>query len=176
MNNSINLLTPEHINATQRQRVQYIRYIALTCMALIVTLSVSVFFLILASPLPALRREESTLKLSLQSLRQTSAKLFLTKERLGIAQGIMKKRPAFDSYVSRIMQELPQGANISSVDITPSSFTVSVSAPSLLTMNSFIGRMQTLQAEEKLFKTVTLTTLIYDEKTPDYSVALTVKL
>jgi Tfp pilus assembly protein PilN len=171
MSKSINLLVPEYENAGWKRKVQLLRLLSLSVMLGVIVVSAGLFFLIISSPLPALRREESTAEDRLRSLQTKSGQIFLIRERLGDIATILDNRPLFDVLLERVTAELPTGVTIDAIETNADAFSITVSATSLSPINTFIENILVLK-EDALFRSVTLSEVSFDEEDPRYRVTL----
>ena len=156
---------------TEKKRLQLLRYLSLGVMSIVIVASAALFFLILTSPLPGLRREENETAQQLQSLQTKSAKIFLLRERLGEITTVLSKRPLFDELLERIRSELPPDVTVAGIDTNSESLTITISSQSLQSLHMFIERIMTLR-DEKVFESVTLSKVSYDEEEPEYVVTI----
>jgi Tfp pilus assembly protein PilN len=176
MNNTINLLIPEKHNPELIKRIKILRVISLSFLFIVVLVAISVFFLVLSSPLPKLRKEESAAVQQLSLLRSKSGKLFLLRERLSRIDNIVNKRQDFNHMIGKIQTTLPADVTIEHLKMNDGLLSVTVNSPSLLPINTFIANMTTLKSEDTLFSSLTLSNLAYDEENPIYKVTVTAKL
>lgn len=172
MNKSINLNIDEHEDSGLKKKIQTFRVISLGVLTFIVVSAVSLFFLILASPLPELRNQENAAALKLRELRNTSAKHAIIRERLGGIEKIISKRPVLDKIVTQIRSQLPEGVTIDDLRIDEESATVTVSSSSLLSLNSFIEALILIKDNDGTFSSLTLSEVQYDNVDPRYTVMI----
>lgn len=170
MNKSINLLVPEQHDTALTKRIAILRLISMSVITLIVVASVSLFFLILSSPLPSLRNQENSTRNKLREYDATSGKYFVVRERLGVISSILEERIAYEDFIRRIQEFMPPGTEIEEIQAEGNLLSVTVSSTSLLPLQSFIESMNSLKQDESLFSGIKLSTLRYDEETSRYSV------
>jgi hypothetical protein len=176
MNKAINLLLPEQDHVSHQRSLRILRIISLGSLFGIVAVSAGLFFLILASPLPGLRREETSVAAQLRGQRAKSAELFYIKERLAEVTGLLAKQPTFLAVVEKTARLLPEDAMIDRLSVETGSLSLTITSPSLLTIQSILEGMKQLKTEDSLFSTVTLSQLIYEEKRAGYAVTLHMRL
>lgn len=171
MNKSINLLIAKNEDVPLLKQIRILRAISLTILGIVVLSAIGLFFLILSSPLPALRSQESSASQELATLRPKSAKLYLIRERLGKIAAILNGRSQFDVIMERIINELPEGVDVEKISATDKTVAVSLTSESLFSMNSFILSMRKLQKEKK-FAGITLSELTYNKNRGMYHMTL----
>jgi len=172
MNKTINLLIPEKNDAVLLKRLQLLRTLSLSLLFVVVVSAVSVFFLILSSPLPTLRKQENTALKKLETLRPQSSRLFLLRERLAKIDKILTSRPAFDKSFARIEQEALEGILLERIRITEQTFSLTFSSTSLATINQFIANIENLRKEDALFSSLLLSQLTYNKDSQKYAVTI----
>jgi hypothetical protein len=175
MNDRINLLVPEKHDPVLDHRIQVLRILSLSFLFVIVIASVGLFFLILSSPLPALRAEESRATSELRTKQKTSGMLYLLRDRLGSIEGIINSRPKIKSLTEKVSSKIPENVFVDRIVIEQSTVTLSFSSYSLLFLSSAIEDIKNL-TNEKLFSSVTLATLTYDADRQVYVATLAMTL
>lgn len=171
-NKTINLLTPEKNDPVLLKRIQLLRYLSLSFLFIVVVSAISVFFLILSSPLPSLRQQENVALEKLTTLRAKSSRLFLLRDRLAKIDSILRKRPAFEQTFLRIEGQMPGGVSIDRIRLTEKAFTITFSSSSLANINQFIANVQNLRREDALLTTIFLSQLSYSQDLKRYTVTL----
>ncbi len=172
MNKSINLSIQEHEDPRLKKRIRLLRLTSLSILSLVVLSAVALFFMILASPLPELRQQENAAATRLRGLSERSTKVYLIRERLGGITTILEERPVLDRLLTRIQGQLPEGVIIDSLRTDASSITITVSSPSLLSLNAFIDALIRLKEDVQLFSSITLSEVRYDSENPRYIVTV----
>ena len=77
----------------------------------------------------------------------------------------------FDELLERIRSELPPDVTVAGIDTNSESLTITISSQSLQSLHMFIERIMTLR-DEKVFESVTLSKVSYDEEEPEYVVTI----
>lgn len=172
MNKTINLLIPEKNDLVLLKRIQLLRLLSLSMLFIVIVSVVSVFFLILVSPLPSLRQQENAALEKLATLRTKSSRLFLVRERLAKIDKILAQRPTFEKSFARIEQEMPGGVVIDRIRTTETTFAITFSSSSLATITQFIANIQNMKAEDKLFNSLLLSQLSYSQDLQKYTVTV----
>lgn len=176
MNKGINLLVPEKNDSILSRRIAILRMISLIFITLVVAASISLFFLILSSPLPSLRSQENATKQKLAEYQDLAQKYFVIRERLGQISSVVDQRGKYEVFMRDIASAVPVGAQIDELKIEDASVSIIVSSQSLLTLQSFIDTMQNLKIDNKKLSELQLSTLRIDPEDGKYFVELAMTL
>lgn len=177
MNEDINLVPGKRkIALEQKKLVARLRLFSIILLALTVFSSVLLFFLKLQSTLPSLQREKNMLLTNLTLLSQKSAKLLLMKNRLNEVAIIEKKRQRLDELIGSVLEGVPVGVSLGSLNIDKKTVLITASSSSLSSVNIFLDRLVDKVVKGKIFSKITLDGLSVDSKANRYIIALTLEL
>jgi hypothetical protein len=178
MNEGINLLDPnkENTPGVVNRRVLGLRAIAMGMLFLVSASSIILFILVTLSPLPELKKQETSLRATLATSHTDMAKLSLVNERAASIQTLLASRKSFDQTLELIQSKLPSGVDISAIQIDANIVSVTVESKSLKQLDDFINGLVGLVAEKNGFSRVTMTSLINDDSQSKYSVSLNLLL
>lgn len=176
MNEGINLLDPNRKgeNLMPERRMRLIRLVAVGMLFLVSVSAVILFILVSLSPLPELKRQEQSLRLTLSESSNDMVKLALLDERTESIAALLKDRKSYEQTLSLLQAKLPQNAKITSIRIDDNTLIVTVDSRSLTSLDTFLNGMIGYVQQKKGFSQVTLTSLANDTVRNDYS--LTVSL
>jgi Tfp pilus assembly protein PilN len=174
MSEGINLLEPNNKseNKTAARRMQVMRYIAVGMLFIVSVSSVILFIMVSLSPLPELKRQEESLRLTLSQSSTDIAKLALLNERAESIGTLLDQRKSYEQILGLLQDKLPNNAEITSIRVEQQNLIITVESRSLTALDSFINGLVGYVEEEKGFSQVTMTTLSNDEVRNDYSLTL----
>lgn len=138
----------------------------------IATLAVSLFALRSTSALPRLKEEETVILSNIALLHTKTAKTLFISDRLGSASEIERKRTAFDHTLDQLLQSLPQNVSLNNLRLDKKSATITVSAPSLVVIDTFIENVSQLLVVKKLFKKILVSGVAVDLRNASYTISL----
>jgi len=158
MSNEINLLYNKKQGGSVaiKARILMLRYIALGLLFIIGVISVIVFILILASPLPELKKQESALLTSLSTSHSKIVKQVLITSRLQDISKIVAARPDVDDQIVDLRKKIPLGVEIKSLRVDTKQMMVTISAASLLGVESFTQELTKMGNSDKTVRGVSI--------------------
>lgn len=176
MSNDINLLYTKKPGQLGRltRKVKLFRFIALSFLSVVALISVIVFILVLASPLPKLKEEEASLASQLNADQAKITKHILLSKRLTEASTIIEKRSQYDDTLELFEKDLPASVVLAGFNADENIIKLRLSSSTLDGLQTY---MDTLSAfpKSKLAKTVSLSSLVTDE-TQGFIVNVTIEL
>lgn len=176
MSDGINLLDPnkKQENALPEKRMRYMRFVAGALLFIVSASAFILFMLVSLSPLPALQRQEQSLRITLSNNSTDITKFALLHERATSISEFLKNRKSYDKILTLLQEKLPSNATISSIRVEQNTLVVTVKSTSLSALDGFMNSLIGYVQEKKGFKQATMTSLSTDDVTNDY--ALTVSL
>lgn len=178
MKNEINLLntkTKSPLSALA-SKIDILRTIAVFLLFLVAFLSVTFFFLVLVSPLPALRREENAKRLALRSLYGKITDLYIINDRVDTISEVLGKRTDFGGIIHEISSDLPSGVAIDSMNSVNKKILFNVSSTSLQNLQIYLDRFVESNQTSKKFKSITQSDLSVSAKNNKVQVQISVEL
>jgi hypothetical protein len=174
MKNEINLLHTKTKSplSSLANKVDLLRTIAIFLLFLVAILSVSFFFLVLVSPLPALRIKENAKRLELRSLYSKISDLYVINDRVKGVSDIFDKRVNFDDILTLLLNKLPSGLSVDAIRSSDSEVTVDVSSLSLLTLQEYMADLVKNNQSTKNFSSITQSSLSISPNNDKVSVHL----
>lgn len=164
MNEEINLLEPNK-KITQTafvRRLQTMRVITIGLLFIVSVSSIIVFMLVALSPLPALQKQEQSLRTTLLQSQQDIIKLTLLNDRTTTIQNILTKRQTLDQPLSLIQAKLTSDLSISAIQTDRKSITLTIQSTSLKSLDNFFNGIIGYVQEKNVFSNVTLVSLTND--------------
>ncbi len=177
MNNDINLLPSRKSPTRQDSRqLQILRMTAGGLLLIIVTLSVGLFLITALSPLPRLKEEEAALSAELDSVRDKIVRYGVTLSRLDDIDAYVTQRKKYPETLENMQGLVSEEVTVSGIKLEEQLVTLTVSSPSLQSMNDMITSLKFRSEGETLFKNFALSDLKFNGTENDYTVGLEVEL
>lgn len=163
MNSNINLASKRKTSILD-QDIWITRYriFAAGSLFIVGVIGISVFLLILGSPLSNLRQRDETLTQNLASLRTRALKYAVVKARVNDIQTILKVRPAFDKAIEVITSSLPSDVTLTSISIEKKTLSIVLASSSLHSLDTLMKDYATTKIEKKVFTRVLLNSFVFD--------------
>ncbi len=151
MTNDINLLYSKRRGAlgALTRKIKIIRFIAISLLLVAGVMSVSVFLLVLASPLPRLKQEENTLLESLSRQHEKITKQTLIVNRLDEISQIVTKRPKFRDFMLIFTKDIPKELEIASLEVEQKTLKITLETKSLPSLDTYIETLKRIGKEDK---------------------------
>ena len=179
MSNEINLLKKESPGTTHQiseSKFLLVRIFSVTLpFAVVVSLGI-IFFLKSQSPVSRLESEQKSLSTQLSLLHTKTAKYMLINERLNFISAILDKRVDLEKLVSFILQDIPSDVSISTLTVSKDEASISLTSPSLLSINKVVEHFLSLAKEKKVLSSVVMNSLNFDTASNIYSISLKARI
>lgn len=161
MNKDINLLYSKKQQSFNQLtvRVKLFRWVALGALFLVGTVSIVLFLLLIASPLPQLKSTEQSLTGSLTQSHEKLLKQTLLTGRLRDISLITAKRSHYGDSLQALRNELPKGAEITAFSVEKKDMSITVTSQSLQDLENYFDRLKKLTQNKKTLSRVYLTSL-----------------
>lgn len=161
MNNEINLLynKKQRYPAQLQARIKALRYIAVGLLFAVAGISIVVFLLVLASPLPQLKEQESTLLNNLSLVHPKILQQVLIVSRLQDINVLLVKRARVDEQITLLTKDIPPELLVSSMHTDKELVSLTLNSPTLAAIDSYSNTLTALVEAKKVVKTVTLSSL-----------------
>jgi Tfp pilus assembly protein PilN len=155
--NDINLLPKNNISTLrQEQVVTVFRRISIVILAATAFTSVTIFILVLVSPLSQAQQEEKTLIAQLAVSSNKIARNVIIQERLTSITTILKTKNTYEKTISLLLHDLPESITVSKMDVTTNKVQITGTATSLEAANTFFNNLVLLQNKKEGIKSVLL--------------------
>ncbi len=173
MNNKINLLKGSKTKRFQQEKIlKILKFGSIGFLSLVVIASLALFVLNTRSPIDLLKNQEKTAISNISTLQERAGKLLFTENRVKDISGIVDKRTVFDGTITQITQIIPSEILVQSVSLDKKIFSLTITSPSLSSINTLVEGIETLAQDQKTFSKITLEGLTIDPKTGDYIVSI----
>lgn len=171
MNQDINLLGRVS-GPVQDKFARIIRIIAISLLSIVAALSILFFFLKAQSSLFDLQQEEGALVSELNRLNVKTAKFLFIKDRLGTANTLVLTRPNLDESFSLLKRDLLPGLSMTRLSLAQKEFSVTIESGSIASLHAYVDKFEKETKNEKLFKSVMIDNISFDQKNYKYSVTI----
>lgn len=173
MSNSINLLRGSKTKKFREEKyIRFLRVISILSLLLVGGVSAVLFFLHANIPVSVVEREEASQKKTFGQLLDTATKLLITQKRIKDITTIIDKRELLDTVLGDLVQTIPENTDITSLALDGKNFSLTVSSPSLSSLDTVITGLVAMTDEKKIFSKITLEGLSIDPKENNYVVSL----
>ena len=177
MNNEINLL-PNRKGPTRKDSRQLVilRFTAVGMLLFVAAVSVGLFLITSLSPLPKLKEQEAALSTELDLVRDKIVRYGVTLNRLDDIDTYVTQRKKYPETLDNMQGVATDDVTVSGVKLEEQLVTLTVTSPSLKSMNDMITSLKFRSEGETLFKNFALSKLTYNGTDNNYSVGLEVEL
>lgn len=161
MNKDINLLYSKKQQSINdlTVRVKIFRWLALGTLFLVGVVSIILFVLLIASPLPQLKSTEQSLTTSLTQSHEKLLKQTLLSGRLGDISLITTKRSHYGDDLEGLRNELPAGSEITAFSVEKKDMSITVTSQSLQDLETYFDKLKKLTLGKKILSRAYLTSL-----------------
>lgn len=167
MSSEINLLnTRRQGNVALQAKVKLLRLIAVGILFLVGVGSLVIFLLVLASPLPDLKKQETTLLNSLSQMHTKVLKQVLISTRLVDINKILSSRLDVDTRISQIRDKMPDGVSIEEVRVDTKEINIVFNSVTLGGIENISSVVKTMSQNDKSIAKVHIDSVDYTPGTP----------
>lgn len=179
MNNApINLLIKDTTpKPSETKALRYFRYASLGSFGLTLVASVVLLLLVIFHPLSRHLEQKNTLIQEISNSSEKYTNLVSLSDRLTNIQTVLKTRPTYDSLLAILQAQIPPGGSVQAIKMNDKDITFGVSSQSLDQIEAFISNVKNLNEKgTRLFRTLSLTTLTYNNQLNSYVLTLSMTL
>lgn len=170
---NINLLPKKSKNDLKEEKILRIfKLVSFSFLALVCLISISLFFLNRNSSFYSLENEKDKILKNISSMDEITGKYLFTNTRLKDASEIVLKRKYMDKTINLILEKVPEGVSVDSIEADKISLTLSVSSKSLYSINILLNNLVSLVPDSKLFGKIMLSGITLDQKKGLYNLSL----
>jgi Tfp pilus assembly protein PilN len=173
MNNDINLISNQDAaSLKEKKRLKAVRTIAIASLAIVGLVSVVIFIINSQTSLVSIKKDENSALQNISYLNKKAAKLAIINNRLKDISDILQKRKNYTSAMNTLLQLMPPGVNIGTLDLGKKDVTLIVNSNSLLPVDKFLNSLIDLSSKKQVINGITIESLIFNEKTGNYSLSI----
>lgn len=177
MNSGINLANKKKTSGNALfTQLRILRFGAIGILGAVAVASMILFFLIAASPLPALKKQENSSLFQVTQLHPKIAKYLLTSERVNSISELLKDRDSKSKVLQQLENQIPVGTSVDGVKIDDKGVTLNVSSISLEKINELISNILSQTGTDKSFTAFLLNSLAFDSGNQNYHISVSLTL
>ena len=174
MSIDINLLRAKDENVLRKEKQVRIVWIASWIFLAIAGLSSAVSFLLAQSfsQSPARKESENLIRNISAATHTKEKKLLLVKDRLAGISSILKTRTSYGKSINTFIGKFPQDVLIENLDLDKKTLQITVSSPTLLSLNTLIDDLTDMAKQKELIRSLSLESITGGQKNSKYLVTL----
>ena len=175
--NDINLLPQKDIrNIDNEKSVQIFRRIALVILSGTALVALSLFILVIQSPLESVKKQEADFLNTISLSKVRLSRTVILNERLISIDGVLKERNTYEKHVHGIIGVLPSSVSITSLEITKKDMQINANTRSLDGANTFFNDLVKLKQKHEFFSTIILKSFALQKESGKYFFTINLKL
>lgn len=179
MINDINLLTSQDRKDKTKllRRLRLLRFVAIGFLSLVGFASVVLFILIAASPLPDLKKKESSSLATLATLHQKLGTHLLILNQIQDVSSLLQTRPHYDEKLDTLTALFPKSFILIGYSFTSTDASLNLAAGSVEDIEAFLQKIRTLIDQKTTYSQATISSINFDTTSGKYffTVGLKVK-
>lgn len=173
MATDINLLPHKNRSAfSQEQVLAYSKVGAIASCIITVSLAIILFLLNRDPSLAQIHAQQQTLLTQLNLLHTKTAKDLIIQDRVKRITKTLQSRKTLEKTISEVQKQLPSGVTVVSFVLDGKTLAITVTAPSLSPLGTFMDNLSKDVQNKKLFKKLTIQGVISDEKTGNFLLSM----
>ncbi len=177
MSNDINLISNKDVASLKaKKRLKLTRTIAIISLTIVALLSITVFIITSQSSLEGIRKDGNSALQSISYLNKKTAKLAIINNRLRDISDILEKRKNYTSAINTLLQLMPPELSATALELDKKDVRLVVRSNSLLLIDKFLNSIIDLSAKKQVIGSITIESLITNQKTGNYSLSVKTKL
>lgn len=165
----INLL-PKSTNSPQNQdyTVLLLRRISFVLLFATAVISISLFVLVISSPLTKVKQQENALLVALDASKTKISRNVIIQERLRSITKVLKERNTYEKNIEAVLKVLPQSVTITALEIHKKNMQITGNSNSLDSLNIFINALLSMQSKKESIASVALQSFALQKEAGKY--------
>jgi Tfp pilus assembly protein PilN len=177
MNNDINLVSnKDAATLKEKKRLKQARTTAIVSLAVVAFVSILIFIVSSQTSLSSIKKDENTAISNISYLNKKAAKLAVVNERLKDISDILQKRKNYTSAINTLLQLMPPDVYTSTLELDKENIVLVANSNSLLSIDKFINATIDLSSKKQVISSVTIESVILNQRSGNYSVSIKSKL
>lgn len=173
MNTNINFILPKDKEFEERQRrKRVINTIALIFPIMVGVVSLATFLITQAINTAGIRKQQGEVISKISQLQDKKIKLFIVKDRLDGIDDLLKKRISFSENIRSLLSKIPSEVIVENLEIDSKEVILIVSSTSLKSIDEFVNSLANMAEKKEVVSSLSLDSLVFEEKDNNYLVAL----
>jgi hypothetical protein len=175
MNSGINLagtrVDPKQVEI--QRKVKRLRIASLAVLSVVCLVSVVLFVMIVASPLPGLRQKEEELFLALNSQNSKIQRIVFVDKQLGHVEKVIETRSGLPETLGKVMSSAPSSLLVETFAATNNQLEIVIESQSLSDIQEFIDGLTLLAGNKEIYQNISISELSLVPATGTYQVRVT---
>ncbi|MBI2613410.1 MAG: hypothetical protein HYW62_01435 [Candidatus Levybacteria bacterium] len=177
MNTNINLLLRADEETLKRlRRVKRFNFIAITSLIGVGSLSLLLFLLIQIINPSSVRTQQNEIREKISKLQDRQAKLFVLNNRINNIEKILQRRIDLSYVNNSLLAKIPGRLFIEDLEIDDKAVVMTAQSTSLSAIGELINNLTDMVRKKEIIKSLTLSTLLFDESKNSYQVSVEAEL
>lgn len=173
MNTNINLLLQTDGESLKRQkRARRLNFIAITFLVVIGGISIFLFLTTAIVNPSAIVKEQNAVIEQMAKEQNKQAKFFILNNRTDNIEKILQKRLDLGKVTDTLLTKIPAGLSIEDLEVDNKQVFMTAQSSSLLAIGELIVDLTDMVRKKEIIKSLTLTTLVFDEGKNSYQVSI----
>lgn len=165
----INLLQ-KSTNSLQKQdyTALILRRISFILLFATAVISISLFVLVISSPLTKVKQQENALLAALDASKTKISRNVIIQERLRSVTKVLKERNTYEKNIGEVLKVLPQSVTITALEINKKNMQITGNSNSLDSLNTFINTLLSMQSKKEIIASVALRSFALQKEAGKY--------
>ena len=173
MNTNINLLLQVNEESLKRQKkVKRFYFIAIMFLAVVGGISVLLFLLIQLINPSSIKKDQNAIIEQISKSQNKQAKFFILNNRINNIEKILQRRLELGKVTDSLLAKTPDRLFIEDLEIDDKQVIMTAKSTSLLAIGELINNLTDMVHKKEIIKSLTLTTLVFDESKNSYQVSI----
>lgn len=173
MNTNINLLLQTDEQSLKRQRrIRRFNFIAIMFLVTVGGISVFLFLTTQIINPSAIVKEQNAVIEQISKTQNKQAKFFILNNRLDNIEKILQKRLDLGKVTDSLLAKTSDRLFIEELEVDNKKVIMTAESTSLLAIGEFINKLTDMVHKKEIIRSLTLTTLVFDESKNSYAVSI----
>lgn len=150
MYDDINLAIKKKRNTPRKKQVEILKKISFVILFIVAILSIIIFLLNLRFSISSVKKQQKAAMQNLSTYDQTAIKIFLLNSRLNDIGSILGSRVKHNQSVGKVVFDVTGSMRVEELSVNGSSFSITVSSPSLFDLNDFLNNILSLSSSKEV--------------------------
>ena len=175
-NIDINLIKVRDDSSAKNRKLTRLKRGALILLLSVGVISVILFLINLSSPINSIKKEQNNLLTTISESNEKAVKLSIVNERVSAVTKIRSKRPDYIGVLDLATKNLSEGVRTAGLALDESSVSITVSSPSLLSLNNFLNGVIDSSRNNSKIKSVSMESLSASDISTFYLMSVKINL
>lgn len=173
MSTNINLLLRiDEASLKRKKRIKILNFIAFMLLIGVGVISLIIFLLIQITNVPSIKQEQDDIIRKISQSQDKRAKLFIVNSRINSVQEILGKRKDLSKTINTMLEKIPNRLSVEGLEIDDKVISLRAESASLFVIGEFIDNLTDMVRKKEIISSLTLDSLVFDEKKNSYQVSI----